>query len=56
MIIMARNKNLSVKLRRGKNLKQNKSVPNWVMIKTRRKVSTNPTSRRSWRNNKLKRD
>lgn len=53
---MARNKSYSSKLRRGKNAKQNKSVPNWVMIKTQRKVSTNPYRYRHWRNQKLKRD
>jgi large subunit ribosomal protein L39e len=53
---MARNKNLGSKLRRGKNMKQSQSIPNWVVIKTNRKVRDSPYTRRSWRNTRLKRD
>lgn len=53
---MARNKNLPSKLRRAKKLKQNKSVPNWVIQKTGGKVRTSPYSQRTWRNTRLKRD
>ncbi|MFX1426217.1 MAG: 50S ribosomal protein L39e, partial [Promethearchaeota archaeon] len=44
------------KLRRAKKLKQNKSVPNWVIQKTGGRVRSSPYSQRSWRNTKLKRD
>ncbi|MFX0029889.1 MAG: 50S ribosomal protein L39e [Candidatus Hermodarchaeota archaeon] len=53
---MARNKDLPSKLRRAKKLKQNKSVPNWVIQKTGGRVRISPYSQRSWRNTKLKRD
>lgn len=53
---MARNKNLPSKLRRAKKMKQNKSVPNWVIQRTGGKVRTSPYSQRSWRNARLKRD
>ncbi|TFG00838.1 MAG: 50S ribosomal protein L39e [Promethearchaeota archaeon] len=53
---MARNKSYSSKLRRGKNLKQNKSVPNWIIMRTDKKVRNSPYSNREWRNRKLKRD
>ncbi|MFX1256274.1 MAG: 50S ribosomal protein L39e [Promethearchaeota archaeon] len=53
---MARNKNLPSKLRRAKNLKQSKSIPSWVLMRTDRKVRESPYSRREWRNTKLKRD
>ncbi|MFX1310290.1 MAG: 50S ribosomal protein L39e [Promethearchaeota archaeon] len=53
---MARNKNLGSKLRRAKKMKQSQTPPNWVMIKTNRKVRESPLSRRTWRNTKLKRD
>ncbi|MEJ2294726.1 MAG: 50S ribosomal protein L39e [Candidatus Lokiarchaeota archaeon] len=53
---MARNKDLPSKLRRGKKLKQNKSVPSWIVRKTGGKVRDSPYSRRDWRNTRLKKD
>jgi large subunit ribosomal protein L39e len=53
---MARNKDLASKIRRGKKLKQNKGVPNWVIMRTNRKVRESPQTRRHWRNSKLKLD
>jgi len=53
---MARNKDLPAKVRRGKKLKQSRSVPNWVIRKSGGKVRTSPHSRREWRNSKLKKD
>jgi large subunit ribosomal protein L39e len=51
---MSRNKDLAHKLRRGKALRQNRSIPTWVVMKTRRKIRTTPYSERNWRNQKLK--
>ncbi|MFX1464539.1 MAG: hypothetical protein ACFFBF_16065 [Promethearchaeota archaeon] len=31
-------------------------MPNWIVIKTNRKVRDSPYTRRRWRNTKLKRD
>ncbi len=42
-----------LKKRLVKKMKQNSSVPAWVIIKTKRKVRTNP-KRRTWRRKKLK--
>ncbi len=53
---MARNKDLPSKLRRAKKYKQSQSIPSWVTIKSNRKVKSNPYSRRTWRNARLKRD
>ncbi len=53
---MARNKDLGSKLRRAKKIKQSQSIPNWVIIKTNRRVRSSPYTRRSWRNTRLKRD
>jgi large subunit ribosomal protein L39e len=53
---MARNKDLPSKLRRAKNTKQTRSVPNWVIRKTKGRVRNSPYSQRSWRNTRLKRD
>ena len=53
---MARNKDLPSKLRRAKSMNQTRSVPNWVVRRTGGKVRTSPTSRREWRNTRLKRD
>jgi large subunit ribosomal protein L39e len=53
---MARNKDLPSKLRRAKRMKQNRSVPNWVVRRTGGKVRSSPRSRREWRNTRLKRD
>ena len=53
---MARNKNLGSKLRRAKRMKQSQTIPNWVILKSNRRVRTSPYSSRSWRNTRLKRD
>jgi large subunit ribosomal protein L39e len=53
---MARNKNLPSKLRRAKKLKQSKSIPSWIILRTGGKVRSSPYSRREWRNRRLKRD
>ena len=52
-IIMARNKLPAKKMRLAKKLKQNQSVPAWIIVKTKGKVRTHP-KRRKWRNQKLK--
>lgn len=46
-------KTSGVKIRLTKALKQNSAVPTWVVIRTKRKVRTNP-AKRNWRRNKLK--
>ena len=51
---MARNKPLAYKLRLIKAGKQSKSVPAWIIARTRGKVRFSPTSVRAWRNRKLK--
>ena len=53
---MARNKTLGSKIRRAKRMKQGQSIPNWVILRTNRRVRTSPYSRRAWRNTRLKRD
>ncbi len=53
---MARNKNLPSKLRRAKKAKQSQTIPNWITIKTHRRVRDSPYSKRTWRNTRLKRD
>ncbi len=53
---MARNKDLPSKLRRAKSLKQSKSIPSWIIMRTGGKVRTSPYTRREWRNSRLKRD
>ncbi len=53
---MARNKDLPSKLRRAKKLKQSKTIPSWIIMRTGSRVRTSPYSRRSWRNTRLKRD
>ncbi|MFW9973034.1 MAG: 50S ribosomal protein L39e [Candidatus Odinarchaeota archaeon] len=53
---MAHYKNLGSKLRRAKKKKQSQSIPNWITLRTNRRVSTSPYTRRSWRNTRLKRD
>ena len=50
---MARNKPLGKKLRLASALKSNRAPPPWVIIKTKRRVTTNP-ARRHWRRVKLK--
>ena len=46
---MARNKPLAYKLRLNKAGRQNKSVPAWIIAKTRGNVRFSPKSRRNWR-------
>jgi large subunit ribosomal protein L39e len=48
-------KSYAKKSRLLKATRQNRRVPLWVMVKTKRKVSNNP-KRRSWRHSRLKRD
>ena len=50
---MARVKDTSKKNRLAKAGKRSRSVPTWVIVRTNRKVRTNP-KRRSWRQRKLK--
>ncbi len=50
---MARHKPAAKKRRLIKAGKKSRSVPAWVIVRTMRKVRTNP-SRRHWRRNKLK--
>ena len=45
---MAAHKSAPRKIRLMKKLKQNSSVPAWVIIKTKRTVRTNP-KKRQWR-------
>lgn len=53
---MARNKDLPSKLRRAKKLKQSKSIPSWVVMRTKGRIRESPYTRRHWRNTRLKRD
>ncbi len=53
---MARNKNLPSKLRRAKKSNESKSIPNWIVMRTKGKVRNSPHSNRTWRNTRLKRD
>ena len=50
---MARVKSYALKMHLARAYKSNKSVPIWVIAKTRGKVRTTPT-RRHWRRTKLK--
>ncbi|NVM54943.1 MAG: 50S ribosomal protein L39e [Candidatus Helarchaeota archaeon] len=50
---MARVKPLGKKLRLGKANKQNRSIPAWIIVKTRGRVRTHP-KRRKWRNQRIK--
>jgi large subunit ribosomal protein L39e len=50
---MARNKQLGKKLRLGRANKQNRSIPAWIIVKTRGRVRTHP-KRRRWRNQSIK--
>jgi large subunit ribosomal protein L39e len=50
---MARNKQLGKKLRLGRANKQNRSIPAWIIVKTRGRVRTHP-KRRKWRNQSIK--
>lgn len=45
---MAAHKSTPRKIRLMKKLKQNSSVPAWIIVKTKRKVRTNP-KKREWR-------
>ncbi|MDD1779029.1 MAG: 50S ribosomal protein L39e [Candidatus Helarchaeota archaeon] len=49
---MARVKQLGKKVRMGRALRQNRSIPAWIIVKTRGKVRTHP-KRRRWRSQKL---
>ncbi|NVM01243.1 MAG: 50S ribosomal protein L39e [Candidatus Helarchaeota archaeon] len=51
---MARNKPLGKKLRLIKAGKQKKSVPAWIIVKTRGRVRTHPKRNRRWRNQRIK--
>ena len=51
---MARNKPTAKKIRLNKVTKQNRRVPQWVMMKTGRKMTTHP-KRHHWRRSKLQR-
>ncbi len=51
---MARNKTLAYKLRLNKAGRQNKSVPAWIIAKTRGNVRFSPKSRRNWRRSTIK--
>ena len=53
MNIMARNKPLGKKIRLGKANRQNRSIPSWIIVKTRGKVKTHP-KRRKWRGQRIK--
>jgi large subunit ribosomal protein L39e len=50
---MARNKQLGKKLRLGRANQQNRSIPAWIIVKTRGRVRTHP-KRRKWRNQSIK--
>ncbi|MHA1238166.1 MAG: 50S ribosomal protein L39e [Candidatus Odinarchaeia archaeon] len=50
---MARNKPLGKKLRLAHALNENKSVPAWIIVKTRGHVRTHPR-RRNWRRTNIK--
>ena len=50
---MSRNKPLGKKIRLMKQVKSNRRVPGWVMLKTDRKMTQNP-KRRNWRRSNLK--
>jgi large subunit ribosomal protein L39e len=51
---MARNKPLAKKLRLNKAGMQKRSVPAWIIARTRGKVRYSPKSRRNWRRSKIK--
>ncbi len=51
---MARYKNLGKKLRLIKKGRQNRPMPFWVVMRTKRRVTRNPL-RHFWRRGKLKR-
>jgi len=45
---MAAHKSTPKKIRLMKKLKQNSAVPAWIIVRTKRRVRTNP-KRRQWR-------
>ncbi|MHA2271260.1 MAG: 50S ribosomal protein L39e [Candidatus Hodarchaeales archaeon] len=49
---MARNKPAAKKIRLAKATRQNRTVPTWVIVKTRGRVRTHP-KRRQWRQSRL---
>ncbi len=49
---MSRNKHVAKKLRLLKEVKRNRRVPAWVMIKTHRRFTQHP-KRHQWRRNTL---
>ena len=51
---MARNKPLAKKLRLNKAGMQKRSVPAWIIAKTRGNVRFSPKSRRNWRRSTIK--
>ncbi|MCG3216600.1 MAG: 50S ribosomal protein L39e [Candidatus Heimdallarchaeota archaeon] len=51
---MARYRNLSKKIRYGKELKSNSPVPSWCVIRTNRRFRNHP-KRRKWRSTRIKR-
>jgi large subunit ribosomal protein L39e len=53
MGIMGKNKTSGVKKRLYKKINQNESVSAWIVLKTKRKVRTNP-KKRYWRQTSLK--
>jgi large subunit ribosomal protein L39e len=50
---MSRNKETARKIRLMKQVRSNRRVPGWVMMKTNRKLTQND-KRRHWRRNYLK--
>ncbi len=53
---MARNKDMPSKLRRAKKMNQSKSIPSWIIMRSKGRVRWSPYSRREWRNSRLKCD
>lgn len=51
--IMTKNKPLGKKIRLMKEIKRNRRVPAWVMMRTKRKFSQHP-KRHNWRRSKLR--
>lgn len=50
---MSRNKPVAMKKRLMAKVNENARVPSWVMVRTNRRITTNP-KRRTWMRNKLK--
>jgi ribosomal protein L39E len=51
---MARNKQLAYKLRLIRVGKERRSVPAWIIAKTKGTVRWSPKNRRNWRNARIK--